>query len=61
MIPDADCLGFDKESIYSDLGFDKESYRAYLRSILRSTIESCPFLRKLYKALYCCKTLRKGI
>ena len=25
MIPDADCLGFDKESIYSDLGFDKES------------------------------------
>ena len=61
MIPDADCLGFDKESIYSDLGFDKESYRAYLRSILRSTIESCPFLLKLYKALYCCKTLRKGI
>ena len=25
MIPDADCLGFDKESMYSDLGFDKES------------------------------------
>ena len=25
MIPDADCLGFDKESRYSDLGFDKES------------------------------------
>ena len=24
MIPDADCLGFNKESIYSDLGFDKE-------------------------------------
>ena len=35
MIPDADCLGFDKESIYSDLGFDKESYRAYLGSRLR--------------------------
>ena len=25
MIPDADCLGFDNESMYSDLGFDKES------------------------------------
>ena len=25
MIPDADCLGFDKKFIYSDLGFDKES------------------------------------
>ena len=24
MIPDADCLGFDKESLYSDLGFEKE-------------------------------------
>ena len=24
MIPDADCLGFGKESMYSDLGFDKE-------------------------------------
>ena len=45
MIPDADCLGFDKESIYSDLGFDKESYRAYLGSRLSSTIESYPFLR----------------
>ena len=45
MIPDADCLGFDKESIYSDLGFDKESYRAYLGSRLRSPIESCRFLR----------------
>ena len=45
MIPDADCLGFDKESIYSNLGFDKESYRAYLGSRLRSTIESYPFLR----------------
>ena len=43
MILDADCLSFDKESIYSDLGFDKESYRAYLGSRLRSTIESCPF------------------
>ena len=52
MIPDADCLGFDKESIYSDTGSDKESYRACLRSRLRSTIESCPFLRKLYKALF---------
>ena len=45
MIPDNDCLGFDKESIYSDLGFDKESYLAYLGSRLRLTIESCPFLR----------------
>ena len=61
MIPDADCLGFDKESIYSDLGFEKESYRVYLRSQLRSTIENCLFLRKLYKALFWCKTLRKGI
>ena len=52
MIPDAECLSFDKESVYSDLGFDKESYRAYLRSIFRSNIESCPFLRKLYKALF---------
>ena len=34
MIPDADCLGFDEESIYSDLGFAKESCRAYLRSRL---------------------------
>ena len=25
MIPDADCLVFDKESIYSDLRSDKES------------------------------------
>ena len=49
MIPDADCLRFDKESIYSDVGFDKESYKAYLRSILRSTIENSLFLRKLYK------------
>ena len=24
IISDADCLGFDKESMYSDLGFDKE-------------------------------------
>ena len=61
MIPDADCLGFDKESIYSDLGFDKESYRAYLRSILRSAIKSCPFLQKLYRALFWYKTLRRGI
>ena len=61
MIPDADCLGFDKESIYSDLGFEKESYRVYLRSQLRSTIENCLFLRKLYKALFWSKTLRKGI
>ena len=58
MILDADCLRFDKESVYSDLGFDKKSCRA---SILRSTIESCPSLQKLYKALICCKTLRKGI
>ena len=61
MIPDADCLGFDKESIYSDLGFDKESYRAYLRSILRSAIKSCLFLQKLYRALFWYKTLRRGI
>ena len=52
MILDADCLSFDKESIYSDLGFDKESYRVYIRSVLRSTIQSCPSLRKLYKALF---------
>ena len=52
MIPDSDCLGLNKESIDSDPGFDKESYRAYLRSILRSTIESCLFLRKLYQALF---------
>ena len=45
MIPETDCLGFDKKSIYSDLGFDKESYRAYLGSRLRSTFESCPFFR----------------
>ena len=45
MIPDADWLGFDKESIYSDLDFDKESYRAYLGSKLRSNIKSWPFLR----------------
>ena len=38
MIPDADCLGFDKKSIYSDLSFDKKSHRAYLRSRLRLTI-----------------------
>ena len=25
MILGADCLGFDKESIYSDIGLDKES------------------------------------
>ena len=25
MIPDADCVDFDKESMYSDLDFDKES------------------------------------
>ena len=43
MIPDADCLGFDKESINSDLGFDEKSYRAYLGSTLRLTIESYPF------------------
>ena len=38
MIPDNDCLGFDKESIYSDLGFDKEYYRTYLGSRLRFRI-----------------------
>ena len=38
MIPDNDCLGFDKESIYSDLGFDKECYRTYLGSRLRFRI-----------------------
>ena len=48
MIPDLDCLRFDKESIYGDLGFDKESGTAYLRFILRSTIESCLLLRKVY-------------
>ena len=52
MISDADSLDFDKESTYSDLGFDKESYRAYLTFILRSTIESCRFLRKLCKGLF---------
>ena len=31
MIPDAGCLGFDKECIYSDLRFDKE----YIYSDLR--------------------------
>ena len=61
MIPDAEWLSFDKESVYSDLGFDNESYRVYLRSILGSTIESCPFLRKLCKALCWYKTLRKVI
>ena len=50
MIRDADCLSFDKESIYSDLGFDKESYRAYLRSILRSTIKGCPFFVKIIQS-----------
>ena len=46
MIPDADCLGiFHEDSIYNDLGFDKESYRAYLGSRLRSSIESCSFSR----------------
>ena len=52
MIPDADCLGFDKESIYSDLGFDKESFKTYLRSIFCLPIESFLFLRKLHKALF---------
>ena len=61
MIPYADCRGFDKESIYSDLGFDKESYRAYLRSRLCSAIERCPFLQKSYKALFWYKTFRKEI
>ena len=41
MIPDADCLGFGKET-----------YRAYLVSRLRSTIESCPFLRFKKKPLW---------
>ena len=52
MIPDADCLGFDKESIYSDLSFDKESSRAYLGSRLRSTSESCPLLRFQKSSLF---------
>ena len=34
--------------------------RAYSRSILRSTIECCPLLRKLYEALMQCKTFGKG-
>ena len=45
MILDADCLGFDKESIYGHQGFHKKSYGAYLGSRLRSTIESFPFLQ----------------
>ena len=61
MISDADSLDFDKESTYSDLGFDKESYRAYLRFILRSTIESCRFLGQLCKGLFWCRTRKKGI
>ena len=34
---------------------------AYSRPIWRSTIERCPLLRKLCKALFSCKTLRKWI
>ena len=33
----------------------------YSRPILCSTIECYPLLQKLYKALFWCKTLRKGI
>ena len=33
----------------------------YSRPILRSTIKDCPHLQKFYKALFRCKTLRKGI
>ena len=35
--------------------------RVYSRPILHSTIKHCPHLRKLCKALFCYKTLRKGI
>ena len=34
MIPYADCLGFDKESIYSDPGFDKESMQGILQAYI---------------------------
>ena len=60
MIPDADCLGFDKESIYSNLGFDKESYRAYLGSRLRSTIESYPFFEISRKVPFFIKSALSG-
>ena len=36
------------------------SCRAYSRPILNLTIKHCYLLRKLYKALIWCKTLRKG-
>ena len=36
-------------------------YRAYSRPILRSTIEHCPLLRKLYKAFFYAKHLKKGL
>ena len=40
--------------------FDVTS-RTYSRPKLRSTVERCPLLRKLYKTLFRCKTLREGI
>ena len=35
--------------------------QAYFRPILRLTIEHCPLLQKLRKALFWCKTLKKGM
>ena len=59
MILDAGCLSFDKESIYNDLGFDKESYRSYLRSILRSTIKAAPLCEDYTKLYFDAKHLEK--
>ena len=56
--------------IQSDLVWKRQNHNLYTintilrvcsRPIWRSTIERCPLLPKLCKALFWCKTLRKGI
>ena len=47
MISDADCLGCDKESIYSDLGFDKESIQAIFQIYFTFDYQKLPLFAKI--------------
>ena len=52
MIPDADCLGFDKESIYSDLGFGQGISTGHILDLYRLRVlkvaPSCENYTNLY-------------
>ena len=65
MILDADCLGFDKESVYSDLGFGQGIFTGHILDLycvrLSKAVRSCENCTNLYiDAKHLEKELNRG-